>query len=246
MKAKKLGAFLLVFVFIFGMGLCAYAAGPQNPGPNENPGPWEDPMTVVSGCAYVDQIWIYDKDGNYVLVDVWRLGTPEGESEIGCHRNADTDPILDFGPENYCPDPCLDSELITDQLNGTEPVDIKIGSNLIGTFRWSCTGEECIDPIILAATYNYYLDPNPEYEGYHALDWIPLTPAGEYTNYGRPQVGEIVTAFGRGGETDNSVLVWEIRYGSLNNDYQNWYWWRTSGIPWAKMELLNCSAQGEE
>jgi hypothetical protein len=71
----------------------------------------------------------------------------------------------------------------------------------------------------------------------------------EGTNYGRPQEGKWTRVYGRAGETEYAVLVWELRYPNtfeLPDDYQRWYWWRASGQPWAKMWLLDCDPMGEE
>ncbi len=208
---------------VFGAALSP-AERPENPGggPPDDTGP-PVVMEDVRGCAYFDEV-----------LAVWRLREPTGAG--GCYEPADTDPKIDFGPEGYCPDPCLTGDLITDQLNGTKPVEIKIGKNLVGTFKWSSEEE---DAIILAQTD---ADGLAYKAGY---DFIPLLPA-EGTDYGRPQDGKWVRVFGRAGETEYAVLAWEIRYNWLPNDYGNWYWWRTSGQPWAKMWLLDCESPGEE
>ena len=182
-------------------------------------------MVDVRGCAYFDE-----------ALGVWRLTDYIGFND--CLPEGETDWKIDFGPEGYCPDPCLTGELITDKLTGIDPVTIKIGKNLVGTFRWSDDYTT-----ILAET-----DADSPARTVGGKDFIPLTPA-EGTNYGRPLEGKWVRVFGRAGETDYAVLVWELRYPNTpdmpNADYGRWYWWRTSGQPWAKMWLLDCATPGE-
>ena len=239
MKSNKL------YVLVLGLLLLALvlSVGPamaQGPPPGKGPGGGGPPdgvgrppgaMLDVKGCAYFDE-----------TLGVWRLRAPD--TDLGypnCLPEAETDWKIDFGPEGYCPDPCLTGELITDELNGTEPVTIKIGKNVVGTFKWSSDDPDT--RIILAET-----DEDSPARTKSEYEWIPLTPA-EGTNKGRPIEGKWVRAFGRAGETEYAVLVWELRYpntGWLPNEYKRWYWWRTSGQPWAKMWLLDCPPMGEE
>lgn len=205
---------------------------PEGKGPPEGGGPPSGEMLDVRGCAYFDE-----------ELAIWRLRAPD--TEAGYPNCLPEDPgvdgmdwKLDFGPEGYCPDPCLTGEFITDQLDGANPVTIRIGKNLVGTFKLS-------DDLttVLAET-----DPaSPARYAQFELEWIPLTPA-EGTNYGRPIEGKWVRVWGRAGETSYSVLVWELRYPNtteLPNDYWRWFWWRSTGQPWAKMQLLNCEPVSE-
>lgn len=216
---------------VFGAALSP-AQGPNGGGPPEDKGPPPGSgggppagtMLDVRGCAYFDE-----------TLGVWRLRMND-PSQQGClPEDPETDWKIDFGPEGYCPDPCLTGEEITDQLDGTNPVTIRIGKNLVGTFRWS-------DDLstILAETD----EDGPARED--GIQWIPLTPS-EDTNYGRPEEGKWTRVYGRAGETPYAVLVWEMRYNWLpNGEYENWYWWRSTGQPWAKMQLLDCEPMGEE
>ena len=209
---------LFVFVLVFAFALFAGTVWAQGPGGGGGGGPPAVTMLDVRGCAYFDDV-----------LGVWRLRAPAGYPN--CHPAAETDYKIDFGPEPYCPDPCLTGELITDYLDGMgmTPVTIKIGKNVIGTFRWSDDEETTI----LAQTE---LDGPARAAGY---DFIPLMPA-DGTNYGRPLEGKWVRVYGRAGETEYAILAWELRYNWLPNDYGNWYWWRDIGQPWAKMEFLDC------
>ena len=238
-KSRLLAVLILVLALLLTVSVAMAAKGaPGVPGgggggppddkgpPDGGGGPPAGEMLDVKGCAY------FDED-----LGVWRLRAPHTDLPYpNCLPEAETDWKIDFGPEGYCPDPCLTGELITDQLDGTNPVTIRIGKNVIGTFRWSDDGNT-----ILAQTD----EASPARAEY---DFIPLTPA-EDTNYGRPIEGKWMRVFGRAGETDRAVLVWELRYPNtfgVTSDYKHWYWWRTSGQPWAKMWLLDCASPGEE
>lgn len=235
-KSRLLAVLILVAALLLTVSVALAAQGVPGPpddvggggGPPDNVGPPEGEMVQVTGWAY----WGYVRTDPDTDEEVWawRLSAAKNTPE-------DDDPILDFGPEGYCPDPCLTGELITGELNGTEPVTIKIGMNVIGTFRWSSDAETTI----LAQT-----DENSPARLSFGQEWIPLTPAAG-TNYGRPPEGKWVKAWGRAGETDYAVLVWEIKYNFMpDNEFENWYWWRTSGQPWAMMWLLECATPGEE
>lgn len=220
-------ALVLTFSMVTAQGPNGGGPGGGNgggPPPGIGGGPPAGEMEDVAGCAYFDEV-----------LGVWRLRAKNPDAAGCLPENPETDYKIDFGPEGYCPDPCLTGELITDQLDGTNPVTIRIGKNLIGTFRWS-------DDLttILAETD----EDGPARES--GIQWIPFTPA-EGTNYGRPQEGKWTRVYGRAGETEYAVLVWEIRYNWLpNGGYGNWYWWRSTGQPWAKMQLLDCAPVGEE
>ena len=231
---KKVLIVVLALVLMLAVASVSVAAkgGPGGGGGGGEPGggppdgmggPPAGTMLDVAGCAYFDEV-----------LGVWRLRAKNPDAAGCLPENLETDYKIDFGPEGYCPDPCLTGELITDELNGTEPVPIKIGKNLVGTFRWS-------DDLttILAETD----EDGPARKS--GIQWIPLTPA-EGTNYGRPIEGKWTRVYGRAGETAYAVLVWEIRYNWLPNEYGNWYWWRSTGQPWAKMYLLDCAPVGEE
>lgn len=223
---------LLVMLLALLVPISIYAAqgtpGPPDDGgggppPGSGGGPPAGTMVDVAGCAYFD-----------ATLGVWRLRAKNPDATGCLPADPVTDYKIDFGPEGYCADPCLTGAQITDQLDGTNPVTIRIGKNLLGTFRWS-------DDLttILAETD----EGGPARAS--GIQWIPLTPK-EGTNYGRPQEGRWTRVFGRAGETEYAVLVWEIRYNWLPNGYGNWYWWRTSGQPWAMMQLLDCDPMGEE
>lgn len=251
---------VLAAALVLGTGAAVWAERPENPGPPSDPGGSpEGEMLDVRGCAYFDDV-----------LGVWRLRAPAGFPncldpdpalipyspewyDAGCNDTPDSDACLgtdykiDFGPEPYCPDPCLTGDLITDQLDGTNPVTIKIGKNLVGTFKWSADPIYNPDAMILAAT-----DADGPARKDFGLDWIPLTPAAG-TDYGRPvDEGKWVRVYGRAGETPYAVLVWELRYPNTFFDtdysaYNKWFWWRTSGQPWAMMWLLDCYLpDGEE
>jgi len=234
MIAKRILVALVILLVLALPASLVLAQGPGNgngngggngggPPPGSGGGPPEGEMLDVAGCAYFDEV-----------LGVWRLRAKDPNATGCLPENLETDWKIDFGPEGYCPDPCLTGELITDQLDGTNPVTIRIGKNLVGTFRWS----DDLSTILVETD-----EDSPARKS--GIQWIPLTPA-EGTDYGRPQEGKWVRVFGRAGETEYAVLVWELRYNWLPNNYGNWYWWRTTGQPWAKMWLLDCATPGEE